>query len=66
VAHQPLADGRTLVDLLATEGCADHALTAALDELNAMLLARPRSHSQRLADAGYRRRPSIRALPSDA
>ncbi len=66
MAHQPLADGRTLVDLLATEGCADHALTAALDELNAMLLARPRSHSQRLADAGYRRRPSIRALPSDA
>lgn len=66
VAHQPLADGRTLLDLLATEGYPDHALAAAVDELHAMLLARPISPSQRLADAGYRRRPSIRALPSDA
>jgi hypothetical protein len=66
VAHQPLADGRTFVDLLATEGYPDHALTAALDELHAMLLARPPSPSQRLAEAGHRRRPSIRALPSDA
>lgn len=66
VAHEPLQDGRTVLDLLAADGRSDHELAAALDELHTMLLAQPGSRSQRLAEAGFRRRPSIRTLPSDA
>jgi hypothetical protein len=34
--------------------------------LQALLEAQPKSPSQLLAEAGYKRRPSVRALPSDA
>gem|GEM_PF-6150722 len=37
-----------------------------MNELCTMLAAQPKSPSQLLAEAGYKRRPSIRALPSDA
>mgnify|MGYP003335351590 CR=1 FL=1 len=41
------------------------ALRAAFDELTAKLQAQPKTLSQRLADAGFKRRPSSRSLPSD-
>lgn len=66
VAHLPVADGRTGVDLLAAETVSEQDLSAALDELQAMLGALPKSRSQLLKESGYRRRPSVRALPSDA
>lgn len=66
VAHLPVADGRTGVDLLAAETISEQGLSAALDELLAMLEAQPKSRSQLMRESGYRRRPSVRALPSDA
>lgn len=66
VAHLPVADGRTGVDLLAAETFSEQDLSAALDELLAMLEAQPKSRSHLMRASGYRRRPSVRALPSDA
>lgn len=65
VAHLPVADGRTGVDLLAAETVSEQELSAALDELLAILDAQPKSRSHLLKESGYRRRPSVRALPSD-
>ena len=65
-AHLPMANGRTGLVLLVAETVTDRDLTAALDEPKAMLEARPKSPNQLPAEAGYGRRPAIRALPSDA
>lgn len=66
VVHLPVADGRTGVDPLAAEAVSEQDLSAALDELLAMLEAQPKSRSQLMRESGYRRRPSVRALPSAA
>ena len=65
VAYEPLANGSTLFALLSSDAIDEAALRAAFDELNAKLQAQPKTLSQRLADAGFKRRPSIRSLPSD-
>jgi transcriptional regulator with XRE-family HTH domain len=65
VAHEPLANGNTLFALLSADAIDEAALRAAFDELTAKLHAQPKTLSQRLADAGFKRRPSIRSLPSD-
>jgi hypothetical protein len=65
VAHEPLANGSTLFALLSADAIDEAALRAAFDELTAKLQAQPKTLSQRLADAGFKRRPSIRSLPSD-
>jgi hypothetical protein len=66
VAHLSVVGGRTGIDLLAAETVSEQDLSAALDELLAMLEAQPKSRSQLMGESGYRRRPSVRALPSDA
>lgn len=65
VAHEPLANGSTLFALLSFDAIDEAALRAAFDELTAKLQAQPKTLSQRLADAGFKRRPSVRSLPSD-
>jgi transcriptional regulator with XRE-family HTH domain len=65
VAHEPLSNGSTLFALLSADAIDEAALRAAFDELTAKLQAQPKTLSQRLADAGFKRRPSIRSLPSD-
>jgi transcriptional regulator with XRE-family HTH domain len=65
VAHEPLANGSTLFALLSSDAIDEAALRAAFDELTAKLQAQPKTLSQRLADAGFKRRPSNRSLPSD-
>ena len=50
---------------LSSDAIDEAALRAAFDELTAKLQAQPKTLSQRLADAGFKRRPSIRSLPSD-
>ena len=65
VAHEPLANGSTPFALLSADAIDEAALRAAFDELTAKLQAQPKTLSQRLADAGFKRRPSIRSLPSD-
>lgn len=65
VAHEPLANGRTVFELLAADAIDEAAVNAAFDELTAKLQAQPKTRSQLLAEAGFKRRPSIRSLPSD-
>jgi hypothetical protein len=65
VAHEPLANGRTAFELLAADAIDEAAVNAALGELTAKLQAQPKTRSQLLAEAGFKRRPSIHSLPSD-
>lgn len=65
VAREPLADGTTVFDLLIAAVINEAAVTGAFDQLIAKLQAKPKSRSQKLADAGFKRRPSARALPVD-
>lgn len=65
VAHEPLANRRTVFELLAADAIDEAAVNAAFDELTAKLQAQPKTRSQLLAEAGFKRRPSIRSLPSD-
>lgn len=65
VAHEPLANGRTVFELLAADAISEAAVNAAFDELTAKLQTQPKTRSQLLAEAGFKRRPSVRSLPSD-
>jgi len=65
VAHEPLANGRTAFELLAADAIDEVAVNAAFGELTAKLQTQPKTRSQLLAEAGFKRRPSIRSLPSD-
>lgn len=64
LVNMPLNNGRTVLDML--KGRLDErAITGAFDELAAMLLTKPKTLSQRMADSGFKRRPSARSLPPD-
>lgn len=65
VAHEPLAGGHTVLDLLTQDAVDEGAVVGAIDELVAKLQGKPKSLSQRMADAGYKRRSSARSLPDD-
>lgn len=65
LAHEPLADGRTVFSMMAAEQVNEAAVIGAYDELIAKLAGKPKSRSQKLADTGFKRRPSTRSLPSD-
>lgn len=65
VAHEPLASGGTLFALMSGETIDEAALRVAFDEMIARLHAQPGTLSQRMTDAGFKRRPSVRSLPSD-
>ena len=65
VVHEPLASGQSAFSMLVAEVIDEAAIIGAFDELLVRLNVRPRSRSQRLADAGFTRRPSARALPTD-
>ena len=65
VAQEPLADGRTVLAMTTVESIDEAAVVGAFDELVAKLAAKPKSRSQKLTEAGFKRRPSSRSLPSD-
>jgi hypothetical protein len=65
LAREPLAGGGTAFALLAADAIDEPAVLAAFDDLAAKLQERPRTRSERLRDAGFTRRRSARALPSD-
>jgi HAMP domain-containing protein len=65
VAHEPLSNGSTVLGLLTAEELDEGAVVGALDELVQKLQAKPKSLSQKMADAGYTRRPSRRSLSDD-
>lgn len=65
VAHEPLADGRTVLSMMVADHVDEAGVVGAYDELLAKLAGKPRSRSQKLADAGFKRRPSAKSLPPD-
>lgn len=64
-AHEPLAGGGTALAMMSAEDIDEIAVLGALDELVAKAAGKPKSRSQKLTEAGFRRRPSSRSLPSD-
>lgn len=65
VSKEPLLAGGTAFGLMSADVIDAAAVIGALDELIAKLHEQPKSRSQRLREAGFTRRPSVRALPSD-
>lgn len=65
VAYEPLANGRTIIDMLTAGDINESDIFRSLDELVAKLQAKPNSLSQRMMEAGYSRRPSRRAIADD-
>lgn len=62
---EPLNAGGMAFEMLTADAIDEAAVIAAFDELMARLQAKPKSRSQRLREAGFSRRPSVRSLPSD-
>lgn len=65
VSNQPLANGRTVLAMMIAEQVDEAAVVGAFDELLAMLAGKPKTRSQKLAEAGFKRRPTAKSLPSD-
>jgi hypothetical protein len=65
VMTEALGCGRTAHSLMVAEAIDEAAIVGALDELATKLQGKAKSRSQKLADAGFTRRPSARALPTD-
>ena len=65
VSNEPLADGRTVFAMMIADQIDEAAVVGAFDELMALLAGKPKTRSQRLAEAGFKRRPSAKSLPSD-
>ena len=65
VAHEPLSNGSSLFALLSAEAIDEPVVRAAFDELITKLGTQPRTLSQRMAKAGFTRRPGVGSLPSD-
>lgn len=65
IAHEPLKNGHTVLELLAKDAINEKAVLAAFDQLVEKLKGKPKSPSQRMADVGFKRRPTHRSLPKD-
>jgi transcriptional regulator with XRE-family HTH domain len=65
VSKEPLKTGGTVFELLSAAVISEAAVVSALDELVGKLQEQPKTSSQRLRDAGFTRRPSVRSLPAD-
>lgn len=65
VSNEPLADGRTVLSMMVADQVDEAAVVGAFDELLAKLAGKPKTRSQKLAEAGFKRRPSAKSLPSD-
>jgi hypothetical protein len=65
VIHEPLASGLTALQMLKADEIDEAALGRAFKELVGRLHQRPKTRSQRRAEAGFKRRPSARALPRE-
>jgi len=65
VIHEPVASGRTVRQMLTDTVLDEVAITSAFDELTENIPGKPKSLSQRMAEVGFKRRSTARALPSD-
>ncbi|MBI5920898.1 MAG: hypothetical protein HY847_04515 [Betaproteobacteria bacterium] len=65
VSHEPIDNGVTILQLLSEAKVDELRIANALKNLAERLQFRAKSLGQRMAEAGYKRRPSARSLPSD-
>lgn len=65
VANEPLAGGQTALSMLIAPDINEALIVEAFDEILEKVRSKPKSRSQRLADAGFTRRPSAQALPAE-
>jgi hypothetical protein len=65
VAHEPVRGGKTVLELLGADVLDKRAIAAAFELLANKLGTQPKTRSQRMAEAGFRRRPTHRSLPKD-
>ncbi len=65
VSKEPLTNGGTVFSWMCADVINEGVVIGVFDELMAKLHERPKSRSQRLREAGFARRPSVRSLPSD-
>jgi hypothetical protein len=65
VIYEPLARGRTALQMLTDEHLDEAAIIGAFDELVDKLQAKPKSLGRRMTEAGFTRRKSRRSLPED-
>lgn len=65
VATEPLTNGHTALEMMAADSINESAIVGSFEELVNKLEGKPKSRSQKLADAGFTRRRSARALPAD-
>lgn len=65
VSNEPLADGRTVLAMMVADQFDEAAVAGAFDELLVKLAGKPKTRSQKLAEAGFKRRPSAKSLASD-
>lgn len=65
VSKEPLNAGGNVFTMLTVEAINEAVVIAAFEELVGKLQERPKTRSQRLREAGFTRRPSVRSLPSD-
>jgi len=65
VCNEPLADGRTVLAMMIADQFDEGAVAGAFDELLAKLAGKPKTRSQKLAEAGFKRRQSAKSLASD-
>lgn len=65
VSKEPLTAGGSVFALMSIDVIDDDVVISMFDELMDKLHERPKSRSQRLREAGFARRPSVRSLPSD-
>lgn len=65
LAYEPLANGRSVVEMLSADVLVESDIAQAFDELLIKLNSKPKSLSQQLTEAGYTRRPSGRSTPDD-
>ena len=65
VSKEPLSAGGTVFASMSAGVIDEGVVVGVFDELTAKLQERPKSRSQRLREAGFARRPSVRSLSSD-
>ena len=65
VAHEPVEGERTVLQILTDAELDEVSITNIFDKLIEKLQGKTKSLSQRMADAGFSRRPSASTLPTD-
>ncbi len=65
LANEPVIQERTVLDFLKDEAIDENAIAGAFEALLRKIVAQPKTPSQKMAEAGFKRRPALSSLPPD-